>query len=232
LTFFIRFSLLLRVVIDVVKLWLLPKLLLDGLVLTSSDSGGGNNIGSQDSNSSMPDPGEPDDDDPKDSETKSSEDSGKSESVSSKGSAEKVLTEDLAAITMAKQGNSDATDFLKEEYSSFFEGDISENQAINDIQEYLESEIKSMNNINSNGKRELEEDSEEENLKPKRIKFDNDDSNNNSGPSLGGSPPPTSSPTNGGDNSNYKIMHDIMYYFLIFISSIGESFSIIISNIM
>lgn len=215
------------------KLLLLPKLLLDGLVLTSSDSGGGgNNIGSSEPNSSMPNPGEPDDDDPKDSETKSSEDSGKSESVSSKGSAEKVLTEDLAAISMAKQGNKDATDFLKEEYSSFFEGDISENQAINDIEEYLESEIKSVNNINSNGKRELEEDSEEENLKPKRLKFDNDDSNNNSGPSLGGSPPPTSSPTNGGENSNYKIMHDIMYYFLIFISSIAESFNIIISNIM
>jgi hypothetical protein len=221
---------------------LLPKILLDSILLTSSDSGDGNGDSSADEGSYLPDsepnPEDPDEDpdDPKpknsgDSAKSESEDSGESESDDSDmGSAERVLKDDLDELNLAKSGDQRANNFLRRQYSSFYDHNVPETQTLSDIEEYLKSEIQAEKNINSNGKREL--DDSEEDLKPhKRIKFDNDDSNNNSGPSLGGAPP-TASPSNGGNNTNPKVMEDIMYHFIIFISSIGESISIILSNIM
>lgn len=247
MTFFICICLLLRFVDSRQAIpesfeCLLSKILLDSILLTSSDSGDGNEDSSSDEGSYLPDsepnPEDPDEDpdDPKpknsgDSAKSESEDSGESVSDDSDiGSAERVLKDDLDELILAKSGDQRANNFLRRQYSSFYDDNIPQTQALSDIEEYLKSEIQAENNINSNGKREL--DDSEEDLKPhKRIKFDNDDSNNNSGPTLGSSPP-TASPSNGGNNTNPKVMEDIMYHFIFFISSIGESISIILSNIM
>jgi hypothetical protein len=81
-----------------------------------------------------------------------------------------------------------------------------------------------------NFKRKRDEDEEDVAKRRKFFKRDNDDdSNNRPGPSIGGFGSTDSSNESSGNN---RVIYDLMSMFLLFLSSIAESFNFFLSNLL
>lgn len=170
-----------------------------------------------------------------------------------------ILTKDIHNVERAKQGHEPSLYYLQLQYPTFFSGTSSNNEALEQIGDYVVNELateelfknSSVNYANTETtkiKRGLDDDSDneyDEYKNSKRPKLDDNSGSssggsNPSGDSSGasGSNPSGSGPSgggsdpSGGSSSNNRLFHDIMILLLGFFSTIADVISNFLSNIL
>ncbi len=216
----------------------------------------------EDKNSDKGDPKEPLEEDkesdrnvPRESFEEVNEDGQSPESLSTRGFIHslEVLKYDIEEVRSAKMGDTAALENLKEYHPSYFK-DVSEEEGLDRLKKDLDSKYDehlatnwssssedgansenyaySDNDDEFNFKRKRDEDEDEEPKRRKLFRRDNDDDSNNkpgSSSGTGGFGPTSSSNESSGNN---RVIYDLMGMLLLFFSSIAESFSFFISNIL